>query len=143
MGPVDPVLVVKKSTERIEVVRPLFYNEGTDNMWQSYRSSICPRLTSWFSPGIKEICRKGEGGETLGPVLTSKCSRVGKTPSSSSSPHIVNTALSPVLTSNAMIVNASACYRDINERQRRHQFQLPGTPFLRDLGHPNHPPKPF
>lgn len=29
------------------------------------------------------------------------------------------------------------------ERQRRHQFKLPWTPFLRDLGHPNHPPKPF
>lgn len=58
------------STEWIEVVWPLFYNEGTNNMWQSYRSSMCPRLlgkawarlASWFSPGIKEIFRKGEVG---------------------------------------------------------------------------------
>lgn len=67
----------------------------------------------------------------------------GKTPSSSSSTTYILTpsTLSPVLTVNAMIVNASAYYRDINRETKKASIQTSLDTFFKRPGPSKPSPK--
>lgn len=90
------------------------------------------------------ICRRSEGEEARSCVDFWKCSSVGKNTILILINHTFWALLwAQFLQSMQWLWMPLLATGTLIERQRRHQFKLPWTPFLSDLGHPNHPPKPF
>ena len=102
------------------------------------------RWVSWsYNFRINKTVGGGEGGKCWVHFNFWKCSSVGKTPSHPHQPHAFWTlsTLSPVLTVNAMIVNASAYYRDINRETKKASIQTSLDTFFKRPGPSKPSPK--
>lgn len=149
LGEAEPL--VQSHTLGLPVTKPWHCTPRT--VWGRQGSCLSPQLAvsvpggarwaSWSYNFRTNNIVGGEGGKCWVHFNFSKYSSVGKTPSHPHQPHAFWTpsTLSPVLTVNAMIVNASAYYRDINRETKKAPIQTSLDTFFKRPGPSKPSPK--